>query len=242
MERLSVQSPLTERVYDALLDAICDGDLAPGSRLTQDELAARLDVSRQPVLQALLLLRSQGFVRDSGRRGVEVAPLDPAFIAHLYEVRSALDGVACRGAARNGAAEAALRGPALIAEGRAAVAAGSVGRMIAADIGFHQFLYALSGNPIIGETASLHWRHIRRAMGGYLGRYAARDTIWNEHEKILRAVARGDAVEAEALARRHCDVAGGNLVESISAEAARQAETPPRRKNAAGGIRGRNGS
>src|SRR5215468_9736485 len=98
MDRLSLHEPLADRVCRAILDAICDGELAPGQRITQDELAARLAVSRQPVLQALRLLKTQGFVRDTGRRGLVVAGLDPTFIGHLCEVRSALDGIACRAA------------------------------------------------------------------------------------------------------------------------------------------------
>src|SRR5512145_405188 len=110
MDHIALHQPLSDRVYRAILDAICDGELAPGQRITQDELAERLNVSRQPVLQALRLLKTQGFVRDSRRRGVVVSSLDPAFIAHLCEVRSALDGIACRAAARRGQAEAKLWG------------------------------------------------------------------------------------------------------------------------------------
>ena len=59
---------LTEQVYQRLLYAICDGELAPGARLTQEDLAATLGVSRQPVLQALRLLKKEGFVSDAGRQ------------------------------------------------------------------------------------------------------------------------------------------------------------------------------
>src|SRR6266436_1262331 len=99
MERLAVQPPLMERAYAAILDDICSGRLEPGQRLVQDELAERLAVSRQPVLQALLLLKRQGFLHEAGRRGLMVAPIEPVFTAHLYELRGALDGVAARGAA-----------------------------------------------------------------------------------------------------------------------------------------------
>ena len=219
MERLSLHQPLADRVYRAILDAICEGELAPGRRLTQDELAARLDVSRQPVLQALRLLKSQGFVRDSGRRGVVVAALDPVFIAHLCEVRSALDGMACRAAARRGQADAKLWGPKLIAAGRAAVRSGSVPDMIAADMRFHFFLHELSGNPLIAETAALHWQHIRRVMGGSLRRrYLEWQGIWDEHAVILDAVMRGDADAAERAACRHADAAAAHLIQSIEAE------------------------
>lgn len=234
MERLSLQLPLADRVYRAILDAICAGDLAPGARITQDELAARLDVSRQPVLQALVLLRRQGFVRDSGRRGVVVAPFDRDFVAQLYEVRSALDGAAARGAARRGRVDARISGPGLIAEGRAAVASGSVARMIEADMRFHLFVYDLSGNPLIAETAGLHWQHIRRVMGGYISRYRARDAIWDEHQAILDAVIAGRPEDAEHLARHHAEAAAANLLAMVAAETTsgppEAATRPTRRK------------
>ena len=53
-------------------------------------------MSRQPVSHALHLLKSQGLVRESGRKGFEVAPVDPTRLRQLYEVRGALDGLAAR--------------------------------------------------------------------------------------------------------------------------------------------------
>ncbi len=94
VQHLSIERSLTDRAYEAILAAICDGDLASGQKVTQDELALKLNVSRQPVIQALLLLKMQGFVRESGKRGIVVAPLESGSITHLYEVRSALDGAA----------------------------------------------------------------------------------------------------------------------------------------------------
>ncbi|MBL8836844.1 MAG: GntR family transcriptional regulator [Alphaproteobacteria bacterium] len=218
MEQLAVSAPLADRVYCAIRDAICDGQLPPGERLRQDELAERLNVSRQPVLQALLLLRNQGFVRDTGRRGVVVAELEPATIAHLYEMRSGLDGVACRAAAMRAADEAARRGPALIADGRRAVSSCDVGAMIDADMQFHAFLYDLSGNPLIAGTAALHWQHIRRAMGGFLRRYSARDAIWDEHQAMLDAIVAGDGIGAQRLAQEHADRAANKLVAAMKSE------------------------
>src|SRR5436190_1113385 len=59
---------IVEQVYRTILDAICDGRLAPGERLTQASVAQKLSVSRQPVSQALLLLKQQKFVSEAGRR------------------------------------------------------------------------------------------------------------------------------------------------------------------------------
>jgi DNA-binding GntR family transcriptional regulator len=150
---------------------------------------------------------------------VVVAALDPTFIAHLCEVRSALDGIAGRAAAERGQADAKLWGTQLIAAGRAAVRAGSVHDLIAADMRFHLFLHDLSGNPLIAETAALHWQHIRRVMGGSLRRrYLEWEGIWDEHAAILDAVMRGDAETAERLARRHAEAATVHLIRSIESE------------------------
>jgi DNA-binding GntR family transcriptional regulator len=176
------------------------------------------------VVQALALLKVQGFVRETGRRGVVVAPLDADFISHLYELRSALDGAACRGAARRGCAEAKLWGPALIAEGRAAFASGSVKRMVDADMRFHRLLYDLCGNPMIAETASLHWHHIRRLIGGYLQHYPMRD-VWDEHQAILDAVIAGDPDRAEAAARHHADHASMKFAGLVRASDGQNAPT-----------------
>jgi DNA-binding FadR family transcriptional regulator len=76
LSRIASTPDLTEQVYQRLLYAICDGELAPRARLTQEDLAATLGVSRQPVLQALRLLKKEGFVSDAERRGLRVAPLE----------------------------------------------------------------------------------------------------------------------------------------------------------------------
>lgn len=227
-----MQPHLAERVYNAILDAICDGQLAPGERLTQEQLAATLNVSRQPVLQALLLLRKQGFVCEAGRRGLVVAPLDPDFVMRLYEVRSVLDGLACRAAAERQPAEAGRRGPALVDAGRAAARSRSVARMIEADMRFHLFLYELSGNALIAETASLHWQHIRRVMGTYLQRAAAPEAIWDEHEAILAAVTAGDGERAERLARAHAEGSALKVRTALIDEHQSNDDQQPRRSGA----------
>ncbi len=219
MQPLAIHPDLVERAYGAILDAICDGSLPAGTRLTQEELALRLDVSRQPVMQALLLLRTQGFVCESGRRGVMVAALEPERVLHLYEIRGALDGLAAHGAARLGAAEAKRRGPAIVAAGRRAAGARAIGAMIAADMEFHQLLYALSGNPMIADTLALHWQHIRRVMGAVLGREGVAENVWDEHAAILSAVVAGDAGEAERLSRAHAQLSARALASALGAEA-----------------------
>lgn len=207
LERIEFAPDLTEQVYQRLLDAICSGELAAGARLTQEELAASFNVSRQPVLQALRLLKKDGVVVDSGRRGLIVVPVDPSLIGQLYEVRSVLDGLAARRAALAGA----KIDPSVIDRGRRAVAGSRIAAMIDADIAFHNLIYAASGNPLIGESAGRHWHHIRRAMGAALQAAGVRESVWDEHQAILEAINAADAVQAERLARQHCEAAGHAL-------------------------------
>src|SRR5207244_10071193 len=138
LSRIASTPDLTEQVYQRLLYAICDGELAPDARLTQEDLAATLGVSRQPVLQALRLLKKDGFVIDAGRRGLRVAPLEAQAITQVYEVRAVLDGLAAHRAAL---AQTQLD-PTVIAAGRTAAAGQRVGPMIDADMQFHHAIYA----------------------------------------------------------------------------------------------------
>jgi DNA-binding GntR family transcriptional regulator len=207
LQGIEAAPDLSEQVYQRLLGAICGGELAPGTRLTQEELAASLSVSRQPVLQALRLLKRDGVVIDAGRRGVAVAPVQPELIGQIYEVRAVLDGLAAR--------EAAARGARLdrsaIERGREAARSGRVAAMIEADSAFHHLVYGASGNPLIAESTRPHWHHIQRAMGSVLQVAGAREQVWDEHQAILDAINAGDAARAERAARQHCEAAGRSL-------------------------------
>ena len=198
---------LVDQVYRSLLDAISEGSLPPGTRIMQEDIAEQLAVSRQPVLQALRLLKKDGFVLDAPGRGVLVAPLDVGWLMQIYQVRSALDALAARLAA-----QARFQiDPDLIARGRAAARSSDVKAMMAADAQFHGAIYAASGNPLIAQSAQLHWHHIRRAMGAVLQVSTMRESIWDEHETIARAIAAGDTHTAETLIREHGEDASRNL-------------------------------
>ena len=198
---------LVEQVYAGLLDAISDGSIPPGARIMQEDIAEQLAVSRQPVLQALRLLRKDGFVLDAPGRGVLVAPLDVTALVQIYQVRSTLDALAAKLAAQRRYVLDAQ----LITQGRMAARGTDIKAMMTADAAFHAAIYAASGNPLIAQTAQTHWHHIRRAMGATLQVATMRESIWDEHEAIAKAIARGNEVKAETLIRKHCEDAGQNL-------------------------------
>lgn len=215
MQSLKPQKTLVKQAYDAILDGICDGTLAPSERLTQDELAARLNVSRQPVLSALALLKQQGFVIDHGRRGVAVAPIDPTRFDAIYQFRSAIEPLAVQLATERMTPELIERGRQIVARGRKVAAAGDAKATLQADVDFHTFIYEASGNPLIVETMQLHWQHLRRTMGEVLRRPRMTQQVWREHAAVMDAMAGGDAKSAARLLQEHVSVAraraGGEL-------------------------------
>lgn len=221
--RLESTPDLVDRVYRTLLDAISEGSLAPGQRITQEDVAAQLAVSRQPVLQALRLLKKDGLVLDAPGRGVQVAPLDVAWTRNIYEVRGALDALAARlAAARRAPLDARL-----IEQGRKAAGGRNVKAMIEADLAFHQAIYAASGNPLIEQTAQLHWSHLRRVMGAVLQQTGQREAVWDEHEAIARAIASGDAARASRLIVQHGEQASENLAARLNNVLKHQQGDPP---------------
>ncbi len=219
MKALSVQPNLVEQVRDAILAEIAGGRLAPGSRIIQEQIAQALGVSRQPVQQALLLLRNRGVLKDAPGRGLEVALLDPAEVQHMNEMRRGRGpGLPAGGAARKHRERAARQGPMLIEAGRKAVASGSVPRMVAADMRFHDFLYGLGGNPLVGPALATHWSTLQRVMVALLTRDETPREIWDQHAQILEAIAAGDGSRAETLARRHITQAAGFMVARLRGE------------------------
>lgn len=216
MDALQRPRKVIDSVYAALRDSICDGDLKPGQRLRQDEIADSLGVSRQPVGQALILLKAEGLVTESGRQGVVVSDLDPAAVRDIYGIRSALDSLAAGLAAQNPDPARLQPARAVLAQGHAALErSASVAELVKLDMRFHQAIYRLSGNVLVDPTLASHWHHLRRVMAGVVEAGGYRERLWEEHEAILEAIASGDGPRAAELSRAHVELASEALRNKI---------------------------
>jgi len=220
IQPLAAPSALIDQVHDRLVNAIADGTLPPGQRVTQEEIAARLGVSRQPVSHALQVLRRRGLLEESGKRGLIVAPLDAERLRGLYEVRAALEGLAASlAASRMKAGLIAPReideGNAILAHGTAMAASGNLGDLIEADVAFHSYVHRLSGNQSIVETITEQWPHFRRSMGAVLDDRAIGRRVWSEHRTILECIAAGRAEAAADAARHHIGLAADDSMHRL---------------------------
>ena len=219
-----------EQVYFAIRDSICDGALEAGTHLVQEDLAARLGVSRQPVQQAMALLKNDGLVLEQGARGLYVAPLDAEATVQRYQIRLSLDQLAARLTAERAAASPdfaqslRVEGQRILDAGDLAVAKGSHRDAVASDVEFHSFIYEKSGNPLIAATAEPLWHYLRRVMMAVLS-YAERGPIvWDQHHEILAALAEGRVAEAEALVAAHIQGAEAAFLKAIDRVGVQAAE------------------
>ncbi|MBO1075900.1 GntR family transcriptional regulator [Roseomonas marmotae] len=195
--------PLADRAYERLREAIVEGILIPGAKLSERGLAAALGISAQPVREALRRLEAEGMVETRPRSGSFVAPLDTPRLVEMGRIRAALEGAAAGLAARRaGAADIAVLRSRLAAM-RAATGTGDPAMLRRANEAFHDALHTIGGNAFL--IRSLHalgaYDHIGRARA-----LAAEDEprqALDEHAAILDAIAARDAEAAEALMRAH---------------------------------------
>jgi DNA-binding GntR family transcriptional regulator len=222
--QLDIQPVLIEQVENRLIDAIVDGTLVSGSRVTQESVAEMLGVSRQPVSHALQALKRRGLLIEHGKRGLAIAPLDAERLRNLYQVRAALDELAARLAADRVRSGEVCREPLAQAQsslmrGQTLTQAAALGQRIACDVAFHSALYVLSGNTAIGETVGAQWPHFMRSMVVVLDDIAMRTRVWDEHAAILDAIMAGNAAAAGQRARRHTEDAGDETARRLEVRA-----------------------
>jgi DNA-binding GntR family transcriptional regulator len=203
MDAIETSPSMVEQAYRTILDAICAGRLAPGERLTQESVAAKLSVSRQPVGQALMMLKQQRFLTEAGRRGLMVAPLDREFVRWIYELRLGIDPLAASLAAQRALPREIGLAHQILEAGARAMREMSIDKLIAADMRFHMHLYDMSGNELFVQIMSQFWNHLRRAMREVLLHRRYRVNVWREHAGMLDAIEKHDASAAAALARAH---------------------------------------
>lgn len=198
-----VTESMVQQTCDILRERIRTGDLAPGARLRQEQLADELGVSRTPLREALRLLAADGLVELVPNRGAVVTTLSHEDRVAFWEARLALEPAAARLAAerRDATGLAAMRRA--IADQRGAA---DDERGFAANRAFHLALVETAGNEHLERFAETLWV---RAVGSSIYRSQVGDgggtpvAFIAEHEAILAAIEAGDCDHAEALTRAH---------------------------------------
>jgi len=223
---------LTERVYLTLRDALVSGQLAPGERLRDQDLAERLGVSRTPVREALLRLEGEGLVETSPRASTHVTTLGARAAREAFPVAAALHALATRYAVPRLTADdiTAMRDAnEQLATLIAAVDSTAVLQAIAADDRFHQVLLAAAGNQEIIIALDRIMPKVRRLEYAQFGSLAGRKSV-QQHAAIIAACERGAATEAASLVEENWLSLGHLVVASLEAEASQAAANGDQRQ------------
>jgi DNA-binding GntR family transcriptional regulator len=193
---------LREQALEAIRQGILDGRYAPGSLLSENQLAEELQISRTPIREALRELAGGGLVRILPQRGIIVSELSVQDIVEVYQLREQLEGFAVRIAAeRLGPADA----EALRADHRQAVAHMQAGRLRAAydfSVLMHGRIIALAGNGRLAQFMAQLGDQVHR-FGLLTLRHGRVERALLEHGHIIDALIAGKPEEAETLMRLH---------------------------------------
>lgn len=204
--------------YSLILEAIDIGVYRPGDRLVESELAERLGVSRTPVREALQRLETQSLLTRDGRSLI-VASLDHNQLAELYIVRSELEGLAARLAARHASAEEirVLRGM-VQDDGKLLNDPQALSR---ANRRFHKQIHLASHNRFLVQQLDLVHRSMALLATTSLAAEGRGQETLAEHHTIVEAIAKGDGDLAYATLREHISKAFETRLKLDAASASR---------------------
>lgn len=211
-----------DRVFEALQDAIVRGELSPGSRVGEAELAERFGTSRGPLREALRRLESRRLVERTPHVGIRIAALSYGALIELYYLREALEGMAARLAALNMSEDEIAGLEALLAahEEDEALKADTAYFQQEGDLDFHYRVIKGSHNTALTELLIGELYHRIRMYRYQFSAYANRpQKAFGEHQRIVEAIAGRDGDLAEMLMRRHISSARQNIEKHLKENA-----------------------
>lgn len=191
--------PLRDVVFNTLREAILKGDLKPGERLMELQLAAKLGVSRTPIREAIRMLEQEGLAVTMPRKGAEVAKMTLKDMEDVLEIRDALDELAVRIACQKISDEQLKQLEDMKELFEKSTQTGNVKKIAEADVTFHDVIYEATGNPKLVTLLNNLREQVYRYRVEYIKDPKNYPTLIAEHEAILESLKNRDvknAVEA----------------------------------------------
>ncbi|NEV62731.1 GntR family transcriptional regulator [Thiorhodococcus minor] len=201
-----VTATIADRIFDQLRQAIVEGEIPPGSKISEPVLAARFGISRGPLREAMRRLESSSLVERKPNVGARVITLTSEQLLEIYVIREALEGMAARLAAEHMSDAAIADLKRLLAQHRNDVAQEEWQAYFQkeGDLDFHFRIVQGSGNRRLANILCNDLYHLARMYRCQFGMKSdrARDAL-KEHELVVDAIAERDGELAEWLMRRH---------------------------------------
>ncbi len=231
----AVLDVLVQSVYQSIKDSILSNRLRPGNKLTHQALAESLGVSRTPVRESLERLYQEGYVTRIANRGYFVAEIDAQEVRELYQTREALETFSLQLIFRTGISATAMKRLSGINARYKVLCMENLSReRLLVDREFHITLAEQCGN-----------NHLRRTLGGIFDRLILKRRVegfhdlrgiepYEDHVRILEAIAAHDEKGAQGLLRGHIEGACTRFLHYLDGAAGSAAVKPASRKASAG--------
>jgi DNA-binding GntR family transcriptional regulator len=194
---------LVDTVYDRLREAILNGELQPGQKLSVPALAQRLQVSRSPIVAAVQRLTQEGLAVGEPRKGAVVTLISVQELIRLYEIREVLEGLSARLAAERASPAKVTEMAEVLARHEASVVSGDQASRQLENVNFHRLIREAAENPELARWLEAIQSQVKLAMrrtGAYMDDV---ELTVREHRAILAAIQTRDADSAERVARMH---------------------------------------
>ncbi len=195
--------PLRDVVFQTLRAAILRGDLKPGERLMELQLAAKLGVSRTPIREAIRMLEQEGLAIMIPRKGAVVAQMTEKDVDDVLQIRRALEELAVRLSCHN-MSSADLRKLALARDRfNEMTKTENIQDIATADMNFHDIIYEASENPKLQNLMTTLREQVYRYRVEYLKDPRVYPSLIVEHEQLYEAIQRQDEEDAAEIISRH---------------------------------------
>ena len=195
--------PLRDVVFNTLRQAILRGELKPGERLMEIQLANKLGVSRTPIREAIRKLELEGLVLMIPRKGAEVAEITEKSLRDVLEVRRALEELSVQLACEKITKEEIRELERVAKEFQQVVKSSDITEIAEVDVRFHDIIYTATDNQKLIQLLNTLREQMYRYRVEYLKDAKARRTLITEHEAIYRAVKARDEEAALMEVKKH---------------------------------------
>lgn len=207
--------PLRDIVFNTLRKAILKGELAPGERLMEKQLAEKMGVSRTPIREAIRKLELEGLVVMIPRKGAEVAMITEQDIKDVLEVRAALEGLAVSLACEKMTEEDRENFLRVNKEFTEAAGKMDVETVIQKDVEFHDTIYGATRNEKLIQIINNLREQIYRFRVEYIRQMDDFSGLVKEHEEIVNSIINKESKTAKEIAAKHIENQEKAVISSI---------------------------
>ena len=197
--------PLRDVVFHTLREAILKGELKPGERLMELQLAAKLGVSRTPIREAIRMLEQEGLAVTIPRKGAEVAKMTEKDMEDVLQIRDALDELAATIACEQISEEELSHLRETMYEFEKSTKTGDVKRIAEADVQFHDIIYKATGNPKLVILLNNLREQMYRYRVEYLKDEKNYPMLVKEHCEIVEGLSNKDKEKLTAAMYKHVE-------------------------------------